>query len=1663
MSGLSKDFATPRIASTSQEGRQNKTLKVTLLSSEWRSSTDGDFSTISRELAIQLAKFSNVEVSVFLPQCSDEDRRNAASHNVQLIEAEQMVGVNPIDWLINVPDGHVMDCVLGHGVTLGKQVQFIKKAHHNCKWIQVVHTAPEELGIYKNILEGEKQQKAEVKLCQLADEVVAIGPKLADAYKRYLRSVKKEQSVFDLTPGIFSEFLDIEQAVEERRTFCVLVIGGGDSCEDFNLKGFDIAVKAIAKLNDISYQLRFVYSREEKGVEIAEKLLQQGISRNQLIVCCSDDSREVLANLFCEVDLAIMPSRTEGFGLPALEALSAGLPVLVSGNSGLGEVLKNVLLGSHCVIDSEDPKDWAREIKALRQKNRTLRLKESKLLRDSYQETYGWEKPCKILVEKMQSVTFGSSEIRSTTRIPGRDKRPSLRTDTDFPSKRIRRELIHHVQHGGHENLAFQEFHHPQDHGLSVFTKLLRAEYNRRSLLKPLFWQSTLKLRLEDVYTKLSVVSRRKTDFVLESGTVNMFDIFKTLNKGDDSIVLVEGSPGIGKTTFCLKISHDWANQNIPKESAFPVFKLVLLLKCRDIHGDVKDAIVDQLLPEDMDEKAKKKLIDYIEDFHNQESILIILDGLDELPEAGESHVDKLLYRRILSLCYVLATSRQEKGIPARQDFDFDVLLQIEGFTEADSFEYVRKHFSRLGPDHVAKGESLIQAIQENTFLHALPSNPLNLLLLCVVFEDYKGKLPSSRTELYQIIVRCLLRRYCAKNKEEAAADDKALEEQFKDSLLALGQLAWSRLQQDRFSFREEELEEFERKVETLAARKLGLIFKEASSRKINPQHEYHFFHKTFQEYLAAFYLAHKLLKDIVNVFRDLKMRFRAEVTSKYKQVFMFVSGILGENAVTMFDEISKNFQQEFFLWEKCTEEEANFFIEIISESGNAEQMAVTGCSIVHEFPDGVTIDCRKRTGVLKVANACKGMSQLKKLPVHLTLKHLDDIVRGGSVDNSLTSYSKLETLVCSVFSVTEDVLSIVFKVFQVNPSLHSFTLQTICPFSSEQAAAIADNLAANKTLKTVALKLMGQLGEDWATVLVEGFPRDTSLTSVVQEINGSVKESEIVALKKAFLNRPFESLSLAIYGDLNDSLATLVANGLAAHPSLKSLTLVFYGNVRCSAFTLLKKGVLENSALKSLKLRVFGRLPDNWLNVCEAFYVEKKSSMSLTIEPDVASNTKSAQVACFGSVPKEKHDFLKLHSLTLNMLGELNESGARDLYELLIASGVSRVSLNIHGRLTDSVATCLVEHFGKVNSLSALSIDIRGEVTKDGESAIQALTRNQTFSCTLNVYDLNAVDESWEEVEITVIDASSLTSAFSKVQDTCIGSRVGKVRLNFNNFSGISKDLECNLCEILEKFVSLTTLSLSVNTDGDWRGVLEHSLAKNTLLNTLIVAVDNHAYRKEGLSYDVGDCLTKNKSLTTLSYTVNNYAEVPVTVQWSFGLGIGLAENKSLTTLSLTVSNYRDLRGDWTRDLGVGLSKNTSLTTLNFTVNNYSDLRGHWARGLGSGLAQNISLITLNLVVNNHSTERGEWTSDLGCGLAKNTSLTTLYLTVSNHSNTRGDWARDLGSGLEKNTSLTTLNLTVNNYRKMPDGWAAGLWRGLAKNTSVTTLSLTVNNYGEV
>ena len=382
-------------------------VKVTILASEWGSS-NGGLSTLNRELAIQLAKFPEVEITFFLPKCSQQDKQVALKYNVKIVEAKPVPGMEQLNWLCFPPDDLQIDIIVGHGAELGSPAYAIKR-NKRCKWVQVVHTDPAELGMFQNnsnpILKGEEKHKTEVELCEMADHVLGVGGKLSEAFRSYLRGCSKDDNVFAFTPGLFEEFGAVKQVPSERQLRSVLVFGRRD-VEDFELNGFDIAGKAIAALQDT--RLVFVGDGiHEKRQEIAKRLTRCGVPESRLRIRGFVQDQESLKRLFQEVDLVVMPSRTEGFGLTGLEAMSAGLPVLVSHNSGFGEALSSVPFGSFFVVNSENPADWTQAIQKIWAKDRKSRLEEVKTLQDSYGRKYNWAEQIKDLIDKMTSLANG--------------------------------------------------------------------------------------------------------------------------------------------------------------------------------------------------------------------------------------------------------------------------------------------------------------------------------------------------------------------------------------------------------------------------------------------------------------------------------------------------------------------------------------------------------------------------------------------------------------------------------------------------------------------------------------------------------------------------------------------------------------------------------------------------------------------------------------------------------------------------------------------------------------------------------------------------------------------------------------------------------------------------------------------------------------------------------------------------------------------------------------------------------------------------------------------------------------------------------------------------------------------------------------------------------
>ena len=115
-------------------------------------------STINRELAFQLAKYPEVGITFFLPQCSREDMKVALENNVKIVEATPRP--EQLDRLCFPTEDLQIDVMVGQGVTLGRQALTFKEIR-NYKWLQVVSTNPEELWMSKSysyaISKGEKK------------------------------------------------------------------------------------------------------------------------------------------------------------------------------------------------------------------------------------------------------------------------------------------------------------------------------------------------------------------------------------------------------------------------------------------------------------------------------------------------------------------------------------------------------------------------------------------------------------------------------------------------------------------------------------------------------------------------------------------------------------------------------------------------------------------------------------------------------------------------------------------------------------------------------------------------------------------------------------------------------------------------------------------------------------------------------------------------------------------------------------------------------------------------------------------------------------------------------------------------------------------------------------------------------------------------------------------------------------------------------------------------------------------------------------------------------------------------------------------------------------------------------------------------------------------
>ena len=223
----------------------------------------------------------------------------------------------------------------------------------------------------------------------------------------------------------------------------------------------------------------------------------------------------------------------------------------------------------------------------------------------------------------------------------------------------------------------------------------------------------------------------------------------------DKKVVLVEGAPGVGKSTFAWEFCRRWERGEIAQQ-----YQLVLLLRLRDERmsqaKSLRDLIYHPL--ERVSEAVSLELI-LTRGFHS----LIILEGYDELPERCRSDhfvFSQLIAGKVLPLATVLITSRPwaTRSIYYCHESRIHQHIEILGFTNQQITQYME---STLPPDQVS---DLSLYLERHPQIRMCMYIPLNSAIVVTVYQESQAgtdcALPTTRTELYTALACTLLLRY---------------------------------------------------------------------------------------------------------------------------------------------------------------------------------------------------------------------------------------------------------------------------------------------------------------------------------------------------------------------------------------------------------------------------------------------------------------------------------------------------------------------------------------------------------------------------------------------------------------------------------------------------------------------------------------------------------------------------------------------------------------------------------------------------------------------------------------------------------------------------------------------------------------------------------------
>ena len=230
------------------------------------------------------------------------------------------------------------------------------------------------------------------------------------------------------------------------------------------------------------------------------------------------------------------------------------------------------------------------------------------------------------------------------------------------------------------------------------------------------------------------------------------------LGKGQRArCIIVEGIPGIGKSTFSWHLGVCWAQKEI-----LHGYHLVVLLRLRDERVQRTKCVSDLFYHHDQTTEEQETVVHWIKS-RRGDGVMMVLDGYDELSShlQTSSIFADIIKGEVLPKMTVLVSTRPS----ANQNLHQLCHSQKCQFIEVIGFglEEIQQYVDGALEHNKELRDQLNSYLEHHPHIHGLMYVPLNCAIVVQVFRDQmrnKSQPPQTHTEVYKLLVKTVLKRH---------------------------------------------------------------------------------------------------------------------------------------------------------------------------------------------------------------------------------------------------------------------------------------------------------------------------------------------------------------------------------------------------------------------------------------------------------------------------------------------------------------------------------------------------------------------------------------------------------------------------------------------------------------------------------------------------------------------------------------------------------------------------------------------------------------------------------------------------------------------------------------------------------------------------------------